>query len=265
MPDKISDTSVRQFVRDGYIKIDNAFSAELANEASLILWRDAGCDPHNPGTWKKPVIRLGDYSQDCFTKAANADILLEAFDRLIGKGNWLPRMSLGGFVIRFPNSDPPDDIGWHVDASIPSENPNDFFSWRINITSTGRALLMLFLFSDVSQTEAPTRIRVGSHLDVAQLLSAKGEEGLSFMELAEKLDITSARAEVFATGKVGTVYLCHPFLVHAGQAHHGRRPRILAQPPLCPSKEFKLQRSDDQYCPVEKAIRIGIGLESIED
>ena len=39
----------------------------------------------------------------------------------------------------------------------------DFMSWRANIHSKGRALLMLFLFSDVSEQDAPTRIRVGSH------------------------------------------------------------------------------------------------------
>lgn len=43
------------------------------------------------------------------------------------------------------------------------------------------ALLMLFLFSDVSERDAPTIIRVGSHLDVARLLASVGESGLSFM------------------------------------------------------------------------------------
>ena len=36
-------------------------------------------------------------------------------------------------------------------------------------------------------------------------------------------------------GDAGTVYLCHPFLVHAAQPHRGVRPRFLAQPPLLPS------------------------------
>ncbi len=33
-----------------------------------------------------------------------------------------------------------------------------------------------------------------------------------------------------ATGEAGTVYLCHPFLVHAAQIHRGKRPRFMAQP-----------------------------------
>lgn len=51
--------------------------------------------------------------------------------------------------------------------------------WRANIHSKGRALLMLFLFSDVSDADAPTRIRVGSHLDIARTLAPAGEAGLT--------------------------------------------------------------------------------------
>lgn len=39
-------------------------------------------------------------------------------------------------------------------------------------------------------------------------------------------------------GRGGTVYLCHPFLVHAAQPHRGTRPRFMAQPPLLPRAEF---------------------------
>lgn len=43
---------------------------------------------------------------------------------------------------------------------------------------------------------------------------------------------------VLATGRALTVYLCHPFVVHAAQPHHGREPRFMAQPPLVPSTDF---------------------------
>lgn len=91
---------------------------------------------------------------------------------------------------------------------------------------------MLFLFSDVGEDDAPTRIRVGSHRDVARLLAPEGDQGLSFLELAERLDGLPARAEVSATGEAGTVYLCHPFLAHAATTHQGHSPRFMAQPPL---------------------------------
>jgi hypothetical protein len=98
---------------------------------------------------------------------------------------------------------------------------------------------MLFLFSDVGERDAPTRIRVGSHLDIPRLLEPFGDAGLSVIELAEKLDVTAKRAVALATGSAGTVYLCHPFLVHAAQPHHGATPRFLAQPPLLPAQTLQ--------------------------
>jgi hypothetical protein len=115
------------------------------------------------------VIRLGSYTDPPFQQAASAPVLTQAFDQLVGPGRWLPRDGLGTFPIRFPSPEDPGDTGWHVDASYPpaSGKHPSFFSWRINIRSQGRALLMLFLLSDVGPNDAPTRIRVGSHREVA--------------------------------------------------------------------------------------------------
>ena len=67
------------------------------------------------------------------------------------------------------------------------------------------------------------------------------------------------RSEALATGEAGTVYLCHPFLVHAAQMHRGAVPRFLAQPPLIPKVRFELTRRDGNYSLVEQAIRLGLG------
>ncbi len=132
-------------------------------------------------------------------------------------------------------------------------------AWRANVSSKGRALLMLFLFSDVGEADAPTRIRVGSHLDIARQLAPAGEAGLSLRELAANgFAETAHLPEVLATGGPGTVYLCHPFLVHAAQPHHGTRPRLMAQPPLLPREPLSLDRADGDYSPVEIAIRRAI-------
>jgi hypothetical protein len=68
------------------------------------------------------------------------------------------------------------------------------------------------------------------------------------------------RPLAFATGDAGTVYLCHPFLIHAAQPHRGTSPRFMAQPPLYPAEAFQLDREDGNYSPVEVAIRRGLGL-----
>ena len=66
------------------------------------------------------------------------------------------------------------------------------------------------------------------------------------------------RPEALATGEAGTVYLCHPFLLHAAQMHHGAAPRFMAQPPLPPAEPFRLDREDGTYSPVEIAIRLAL-------
>jgi hypothetical protein len=132
--------------------------------------------------------------------------------------------------------------------------------WRANVASRGRALLMLFLFSDVGADDAPTRIRVGSHADVARQLAPAGEAGLTLRELAAGHFAGSAyRPEIAAVGEAGTVYLCHPFLVHAAQRHRGTAPRFMAQPPLIPREPLALHRADGRYSPVEQAIREALG------
>ena len=262
-PAVLGEVEIRQFIDDGFVKIARAFPREVADESRAILWRDTGCDEADPKTWTKPVIRLGAYGQEPFSRAANTPVLHEAFDQLAGPGRWQPRSDLGTFPVRFPSPDDPGDAGWHVDSSFPpdSGDTSDYLNWRINVFSRGRALLMLFLFSDVGEMDAPTRIRAGSHLDVARILAAAGDYGLSLKELvaAEGFAETAARREVVATGDAGTVYLCHPFLVHAAQPHRGFRPRFLAQPPLLPAEPFLLQRADGAYSPVEQAIRMALG------
>lgn len=257
----MSNSQIQQFIRDGFVKIEAAFPRGLADECRAILWRDTGCDEGDPETWTKPVIRLGMYGQAPFAQAANTPVLHKAFDQLAGPGRWQPRVDLGTFPIRFPSPDDPGDAGWHVDSSFPPEtgDASDFLDWHVNVNSKGRALLMLFLFSDVGENDAPTRIRVGSHLDVARMLAAAGERGLLLRELAGNGFVeTAGQREVLATGGAGTVYLCHPFLVHAAQVHRGNRPRFLAQPPLPPREAFRLSRADGAYSPVEQAIKMAL-------
>ncbi|WP_433476213.1 phytanoyl-CoA dioxygenase family protein [Spirillospora sp. CA-142024] len=126
-------------------------------------------------------------------------------------------------------------------------------------SSKDRALLMFFLLSDVTENDAPTRLRTGSHRDVARVLEPEGEHGLDARDLAQRADAASThRPTVFATGKAGDVYLCHPFLVHAGQPHSGKIPRFLAQPKLSPSTPIRLDRGKDAS-PVETAITRALG------
>ena len=89
-------------------------------------------------------------------------LLYDAFDKLVGRSRWRKRPNVGNFVVRFPSEADPGDLGWHIDLSFPGETGDpegrDYSAWRVNVTSKDRALLLLFLFSDVGEDDAPTRI-----------------------------------------------------------------------------------------------------------
>lgn len=252
----MDDELVERFLEDGFVKIESAFPPRVAEHCARLLWRETGCDPDDPGTWTKPVHRVSDMAQGPFAAAVNTPALHEAFDALVGEGRWASRYSLGSFPLRFPHEEEPDDAGWHIEGSYLPEGANWPYT---NLRSRDRSLLMLFLFSEVGEADAPTRIRVGSHLDVPPLLEPYGEEGVSGLEIAPELVAASAhRPLARATGRPGDVYLCHPFLVHAAQPHHGTRPRFMAQPPLHPAVPYELERADGTYSPVEIAIHRGL-------
>ena len=253
----LSDRRIEGFIRDGFVRVDAAFPSDLAASVRDALWQVMDMDRDDPSSWTSPVIRLGMFDAPPFVEAANTPALTAAYDDLVGKGRWLAPRAMGTFPVRFPSAQPPGDDGWHVDMSFDWHKP-DFMDWRINLVSRGRALLMLFLFSDIGNDDAPTRLRPGSHRDVARMLAPAGDEGLTMREVVALLPQTEARGEALATGPAGTVYLCHPFLVHAAQAHCGRQPRFLAQPPLLPRKMLRLDRRDGRYSPVEIAINEAI-------
>ncbi|MGO1669331.1 MAG: phytanoyl-CoA dioxygenase [Sphingobacterium sp.] len=255
MSDLLNNKEIQQFIQDGFIRIDNAFSEEVAMNARQILWNDLPLEESKPEQWTEPVIWLGMYSQQPFLDSVNSKVLHQIFDQLVGQDNWLPCRSVGSFPVRFPVASESNDTGIHVDASFPGKDPSNLFEWRVNVKSKGRALLMLILYSDVSEKDAPTVIYKGSHMDVACILSGKGDEGLSFMELAERLHTLPTQDTVQATGKAGTIYLCHPFLAHSAQAHKGRSPKFMAQPPLLLRNELKITSANPDVAPVVAAIQ----------
>ena len=84
------------------------------------------------------------------------------------------------------------------------------------------------------------------------------EQSIAPIVVGVDLNAWKMSGEALATGEAGTVYLCHPFLVHAAQRHRGSRPRFVAQPGLPAGEPFVLEREDGSYTPVEQAIRLGL-------
>ena len=245
----LTPEAVGRFVADGFVRLSGAVDADIAEACRDELWAATGYDRDDPTTWTDTLVRIEGLGTPPFRAAANAPMLREAFDVLVGSGGWVPRSGLGTFPLRFPGAGEAREAGWHVEASFAGPDGG----WRVNLRSRGRALLMLFLFSDVGEDDAPTLIRVGSHWDVAPLLAPYGPDGLDWMTLCERVnDASASRPVAAATGSLGDVYLCHPFLVHRGQAHRGSQPRFMAQPPLEPTGLLDLDA--DEPTPVAQAV-----------
>jgi hypothetical protein len=257
--ESLSGPQVDRFIADGFVHLEGVVPTEVLAAGRRVIWADLGRSPDDPASWTEPVVRLLPSDVRPFASAFGTPRLHRAFDQLVGVGRWLPRPDLGLFVVRFPHGDDPGDTGWHLDSSFPPDDEAtgtlDFSRWRVNVSSRGRALLMLFLFSDVGPDDGPTRIRVGSHLDVPPLLAPAGDDGMIGLQASVlAAEASVARPVVLATGNAGDVYLCHPFLVHGAQAVRSAVPRLMAQPPLAPRHPLVPDRPDAIASPVETAI-----------
>jgi hypothetical protein len=243
------------FERDGFVRLEAAFPRSVAERCRERLWQVIGLDPSRPSTWRRPVIHAIGGAEAPFTEACDTPPLRAAWDALVGAGRWKPRTALGTVVVRFPSEGDPGDAGWHVDGSFEIRG-----RLHVNLHSRSRALLMLFLLSDVGERDAPTRIRVGSHLLVPPVLREAGPTGLPSDQVAQRVEGLEGLPVALATGAAGDVFLCHPFLIHAASwPHRGGEPRFMAQPGLTPAFPLQLDRRAADRSPVERAIHAGLG------
>ncbi|MBW8802898.1 MAG: phytanoyl-CoA dioxygenase family protein [Catenulisporales bacterium] len=256
----LSEQEIEGFIIDGFVAVRQAVPADVAGACADRVWSELasrGVRREDPSTWTEPVVRLACPEDGPFVEAGQgvSRPLWEACDQLLGPGRWWRRRGVGGSIpVRFPSDRDPGDTGWHLDGGY--EDPADG-GRRVTVRGLGGGLLALFLFSDVDQDSAPTRLRAGSHLDTARVLAAAGERGLEWGEAARAADRASAHREiVLATGRAGDVFLCHQLMVHAASwPHRGRVPRIVAQPLVALLGEYRLPGVQEvARTPVEEAV-----------
>jgi hypothetical protein len=207
------------------------------------------CPTKHRGQDRWFAVALGEPIRD----AARSKRLTEAVGNLLDGEDWQPRDDLGLFVVRFPSLEDPGDTGWHIDGSFDGPDTTGSTTWCVNSRSRGRGLLLLALLTDIGPDDAPTRMFVGSHRLMPELLAPFGADGVMGLDAP----LPAPHGEIaLATGAAGDVYLCHPFLVHAASwPHRGTGPRILAQPAIVLNGELRLDRRDQQLSAVARAIR----------
>jgi hypothetical protein len=249
---------IDDFCVNGFLAVRGAVAPEVIHACVKVIedeLRARSVDPQDPRTWTEPVVRFWCPEGPEFAAAGTSPVLWRMYDALLGSGRWVQRQGVGGSLpIRFPSAQDPGDAGWHIDGSYDVGG-----EYWVNVHSRNRGLLALFLFTDVTDDDAPTELIVGSHLDVPRVLLPYGEPGVCFGEVVGQLSAsTFERPHIHATGHAGDVYLCHPFMAHrATWPHRGIAPRIIAQPPVMIHQPFALRDAPD-LCAVERAILRGL-------
>src|ERR1700727_976369 len=186
----LSASDVESFIADGFVAIRGGVPADVGRACRQMIWSDLGQRgvTEDPATWTEPVVRMGCPEGGPFAEAGTRPALWEAFDQLIGAGGWWRRPGVGVTIpVRFPSLADPGDAGWHIEASYERDGRQ-----QVNVNSRARGLLVLYLFSDVDEARAPTRIRSGSHLVAARVLAPAGDDGLPWAEAASAAADASA-------------------------------------------------------------------------
>ncbi len=255
----LTDDEIERFVGEGFLHLPGAFDRPTAAACVDELWRLSGVDRDDPASWTQPVVRVQGSAAAPLVAAINTPRLTGALDQLIGEGRWARLLGYGSFPIRFPSALDPGDAGWHVDGSFEIPGGTPPWNYGLNVWSRNRALLVLMLYSGVGDDDAPTRISVGSHADMARALAPFGERGVSFVDAVRACDDPERREIVTATGAAGDAYLCHPFLLHAASwPHRGAVPRFMGQPCIFPQGGDRY-RYDPASSPCERAVLAALG------
>lgn len=252
----LSDEQIEQFLSRGFIKLEDCFCKDAAQQWIDEAFIRLGYEPDDPSTWAEAKVHLPGIHRVEVREFAPK--VFDAFcDLLGGEDRFNPKASWSdGFIINFnlgadlPWQPPSAEVqGWHKDG--------DFF--RHFLDSPEQGLLTLVLWDDVLPQSGGTFVACDSVPQVARRLN-EHPEGLlpgGFGGLIENCHVFEE-----ALGQRGDVYLLHPFILHSASFNPSGRPRIITNPPVSLIEPMRFDRENpDDYSPVELAIIQGLGCE----
>lgn len=172
----LTKDQVEQFIENGWVKVEEAFSREVALNAQQIVWDNVekrGVLKNDRSTWTTDMLQINEsYDHDEFQQC-NSLRMANAIEDLIGEGRWADRSVYG-------QTDKKTTYGWWpVNFSKGAEKawnvPSNGWHWdgiqfKHFVDSPDQGLLCLCLFSEIGQHGGGTLIAEGSHKLVAKFL-----------------------------------------------------------------------------------------------
>lgn len=102
----LTPRQVQNFINDGFVKIENAFSTRLAEQCRDELWADIGLSPDHPENWAQPVVRVGSKASPPSLKPRMRRPCTEPTINSWAKGAGLRRAASGPFRSASPRRNP---------------------------------------------------------------------------------------------------------------------------------------------------------------
>ena len=255
----LTEADAQHFLDRGWVVIHDCFTPEAAAEYTDSVWTRLGYDPNDQSTWAAPSIHMpGHRMIDVATFAPKAwqaaCDLVGGEDRVAGPYKWSD-----AFIVNLtegadrPWADAsPQSGGWHKDG--------DFF--RHFLDSPEQGLLTLVLWSDVQHQGGATFVAADSVGPIARRLAAH-PEGLLPNGFSDLISECTEFDE--ATGRIGDVFLLHPYILHAKAQNVLRLPRLITNPPITLREPMRFDRGDPaDHSLVEQAVLRGLGVDHYE-
>lgn len=269
-----SQDDVDNFMQHGWLKLENCFTQQQADNLVGTVWTRLGMSPTDESTWHTERVNMPAHNRfeasDFAPKAwaAICDLLggedrIADYNKTWGDGLIVNLGTPEGAGKDIEGQDLP---GWHVDG--------DFFAHYLDSPEQG--LLVIPLFTDIHPGGGGTMICPPAIQKIAQHLHSH-PEGVSprmtpravnphwependldwFCQLAKSMPPDSF---VEATGKVGDIYLLHPLMLHSASNNKLRQLRIITNPPVSLKEPFAFDREDEmEYSAVERKTIAALG------
>ncbi|REE87410.1 phytanoyl-CoA dioxygenase PhyH [Paenibacillus taihuensis] len=190
----LSHEQIEQFKELGWVKVEQAFSRELALACQQFLWsklEERGIAQTDRSTWMTPMIYIQEAYRSPEFDQCNTLRMASAIEDLIGKDRWTDkgiygideiRSTWGWWPVNFA-------LGAEKDWTVPTEGWHwDGIHFRHYVDSPDQGLLCLCLFSDIAPRGGGTLVLEGSHKLVARFL-AEHPEGLESQAAIDALNI----------------------------------------------------------------------------